>query len=338
MSVEPGLTVLAVTPVPRARAPAPHEAGHTGLRRAVGRQHRQPPGGGGRRDGQEPSVARGRPPEQRRDRHPGQGQQAAEVDVRDGPLLLGRQLPRGHAAGDDPGHRDGGVEAAPAVLGRARPPRQLGRIAGVGHRRDDVRTGRRTTSRVRPGTHRVRDGRVVGAPVDRNTHQPSAASAATVAAPIPRAAPVTSATRPAGLAAASALTGSALGVRRGHLRRPLRPPRRDLPDELGRDSVEQRRALGCRRPGRVAEHPVRADRGDAVARQSGQQLGHRTRLAGLGPIRRTAAPSSASWSDVSVRPAWASPPQSGIHSSTRRDSAARRCSARRPPRRSRRAC
>ena len=118
MAVEPGLTALAVTPLSREfGAEGADETGHPGLGRAVGGQHGQAPGGGGRGHGQEPAVARFGVTQQRGHGHPGQVDDAAEVDVEHGLFLAGRQLPGWDAARDDAGHGQGRVQVAPPVFG-----------------------------------------------------------------------------------------------------------------------------------------------------------------------------------------------------------------------------
>ena len=94
VSVEPGLTALAVTPVgPSSTASARIRPGDAGLGCAVGGEHRQAAGRGRRRDGQEPAAARARPPQQRGHCGPGQVQHAAEVDVEYGRFLHRSALP-----------------------------------------------------------------------------------------------------------------------------------------------------------------------------------------------------------------------------------------------------
>ena len=177
------------------------EAGHAGLRGAVGGEHRQAAGGGGRGDGQEAPVPRFRAAQQGGHRHPGQGQHAAEVDVEHGLLLLGRKLPGRDSAGDDARGRDRRVQPAPAILGQPHGGGD-GRVTGVGLCGDDGRMAGLRAGRPRPrGPGRraipARYGRA-GSSAHRSTattRHPPAARAVTVAAPMPRAAPVTSATR-----------------------------------------------------------------------------------------------------------------------------------------------
>ena len=84
--------------------------------------------------------------------------------------------------------------------------------------------------------------------------------------------------------------------------------------------VEQGRALGRGRAGRVAEHPVRADRAHAAGPQRRHQLGQRRRCCRPPRTGRTRAGSSASCTEVSVRPACASPSQRGDQARTSRPS------------------
>jgi len=95
-----------------------------------------------------------------------------------------------------PARRDRRVQAAPALLGQPDRRRQRVRVPGVGFGRDRLAAGRRDDRvELGPGAQAIRQG---GSSAHRSvatTRQPAAASAATVAAPMPRAAPVTIATR-----------------------------------------------------------------------------------------------------------------------------------------------
>ena len=290
MSVDPGLTAFAVTPVPRSSAAsartkpvtpafAAQYAASIGSPRVAAAEataRNRPLRGAGRRS----SAGTCRP---------GEVQHAAEVDVEHRRLLVGRELPGRHAAGDNPGRGDRPRRARPSAPRRRDHRAPARRVTDVGHvarrtsaprRPDDlVELGPAAASAVResPGRRRPRS--------TATTRQPSAASAATVAAPMPRAAPVTSATRPAGLVAATALTGSAVIGAAGSaepVRRPSRPGRRARPR-----AVEQRRALGGGRAGRVAEHAVRADRARRRALEEPACSSASGRFAGLGrdPVR-----------------------------------------------------
>ena len=134
------------------------------------------------------------------------------------------------------------------------------------------------------------------------TFQPAATSASTVAAPMPRAAPVTTAT---GLTSRTSAS------------RPTSPGRR--PGRRGGRSL-----LGARSRG-VAQHAVGRYRPHPLGAQTWQQPAMGSVQPGSARSRRTAAASRASISDVSVRPACASPPgTTARHTNTSSPSAAQR--------------
>ena len=118
VSVEPGLTALAVTPVapssaasarisPATPALAAQYAASIGSPRVAAADataRNRPERGSGRRS----SAGNG---------GAGQAEHPAQVGVEHRALLAARHLPERHAAGDHPGDGHGGVQAAPAPLG-----------------------------------------------------------------------------------------------------------------------------------------------------------------------------------------------------------------------------
>ena len=105
---------------------------------------------------------------------PAAGAFAAQVDVEHRPLLPGRDLPAGNPAGDDPRGRDRRVQTAPALLGQPHRGGQRLRVPDVRRDRDRVTGGRRDhLVQLGPRPQRIRQRRVVGAPVGRD-HPPAA--------------------------------------------------------------------------------------------------------------------------------------------------------------------
>ncbi len=120
MSVDPGLTELAVTPVPRRLGgQASDQADHAGFGCAVHGQHGHAPGGGGRGHGQEPPIARRGSAQEGGDPGSGGHQHPAEIDVEHRLLLVLGHLPLGHPAGDDAGRGDDRVHTAEPALGHS---------------------------------------------------------------------------------------------------------------------------------------------------------------------------------------------------------------------------
>ena len=126
--------------------------------------------------------------------------------------------------------------------------------------------------------------------------------------------------------ASSVVTAPERSTRRRRRRGRRRGAPRIASPSLGVGTGAGRRARRC---GLTAPTPLGA--------QAGDQLGDRRRRSGRPPARVAPARGEASSSDVSVRPAWASPPGSwGHHASTRRPSVvsvatARSTASRLPP-------
>ena len=245
------------------------ESGHPGLGGAVGGQHGQPPGRGGGGDGEEAPVPRFGAAQQRGHGHPGEVQHPAEVDVEHGLVLAGRRPRRGRhrrsprrPRGRRPVLPSAVRSLRPPPRGRLRhgcPPRRWSHPACV--RRHLLQLGTRPSGYGRAGSSAQRSTAM--------TRHPAAASAATVADPIPRAAPATKATRGAPLGPGG---GSAAG---------LPVPPWAAPQERG-----YRPGRGHRRADRAAL--VRVNHRTTSARtRAGPPAGRRTRPP---PPRRTPRP------------------------------------------------
>ena len=225
------------------------------------------------------------------------------------------ELPRRHAARDHARRGDDRVEPAPAPLGLL--DRRAQRL-GVGTRPPARSAPARSPApELRRRAERVRQPRVVLGAVERD-HVPAvgreprhgrradpARGAGDERDPLPappsrRAAPAAAASRVRG----GVVTRGARQRRRSAARR--RRTRR------GRRSraASSARPSSADAPARVAEHAVRADRAHALRAQRGISSASGATL----PASRAAPTSSgasASMSEVSIRPAWASPSQRG---------------------------
>ena len=263
---------------------------------------------------------------------PGPGEHPAEVDFEEG-VKLGRDLPWGDAAGDDSRDGDGRVEPAPAPLGFAH--RLLERAPGRG-RRPLTRRHRPGRSRP-PGSDPPGCRARTGAPGRRPTGRRRRRAIAGRQGGDGRGA--YAACRARARATRTARVGHPFGRRPGLLAgrgaarrgpsRVCRPPRVQRGQQGGEEPAEQRRALGGGGAGRVAEHPVGADRRTPSRRSPGSSSVSGRVLPAAARPGRTRSGARASISEVSVRPAWASPGPAGSHARTSRASAR----SRRRPRR-----